>query len=63
MLEGDHGNPAWQGFALCGFDWLLDLREHFFATAVGRAAMMADIAVLADVKRSPRRVIATETVC
>jgi hypothetical protein len=63
VLEGDHGNPAWHGFALCGFDSLLDLREHFFATPDGRAAIMADIAVLADVKTSPRRVIATETFC
>ena len=63
MLEGDHGNPAWHGFALCGFDWLLDLREHFFATTEGRPAMMAAIAVLAGVKKSQRRVVATEAVC
>jgi hypothetical protein len=60
VLHCFHG-PDWHGFALCGFDSLVDLREHFFATPDGRAAIMADIAILADVKKSPRRVIATET--
>lgn len=55
-----HG-PAWDGFALCGFDTLEDLRERFFSGPEGRVAIRQDIATFADTERSPRRLIATET--
>jgi uncharacterized protein (TIGR02118 family) len=54
-----HG-PAWDGFALCGFDSLEDLEERFFATPEGRVAIREDVARFADVARSPRRVIVVE---
>ena len=55
-----HG-PAWDGFALCGFNTLEDLRERFFSGPEGRVAIRQDIATFADTERSPRRLIATET--
>lgn len=55
-----HG-PAWDGFALCGFDTLGDLRERFFSGSEGRVAIRRDIATFADTARSPRRLIAIET--
>ncbi len=50
------------GIALCGTDTVDDLREHFFKDEAGRQAILNDIAHFADTKRSPRRLIATETV-
>ena len=57
-----HG-PTWDGFALCGFDTLRDLRERFFSGSEGRVAIRRDIATFADTERSPRRLIAIETSC
>ena len=54
-----HG-PAWDGFALCGFPSLTDLKEHFYDTEEGRRAIAVDTRVFADVDRSPRRVIMNE---
>ena len=50
------------GIALCGTDTEEDLRDHFFRDEDGRQAILTDIAHFADTKRSPRRLIATETV-
>lgn len=55
-----HG-PALDGVALCGFDSLLDLRERFYATEVGRQAIATDISQFADTAKSPRRMIVAET--
>ncbi len=55
-----HG-PEWDGFALCGFDSVADLRERFFETAEGRQAIREDVSRFADPERSPRRLIVTET--
>jgi uncharacterized protein (TIGR02118 family) len=52
--------PEWDGFALCGFDSLEDLRERFFDGPEGRVAIREDVARFADGSRSPRRLIAVE---
>ncbi|HVR28868.1 MAG TPA: EthD domain-containing protein [Thermoanaerobaculia bacterium] len=54
-----HG-PDWDGFALCGFDSIEDLRERFFESDQGRVAIREDVARFADTRSSPRRVIVTE---
>jgi uncharacterized protein (TIGR02118 family) len=54
-----HG-PEWDGFALCGFDSLDDLRERFFDGPEGRAAIREDVARFADPGSSPRRLIVVE---
>ena len=54
-----HG-PEWDGFALCGFDSLADLRERFFDGPEGRVAIREDVARFADGSRSPRRLIVVE---
>ncbi len=53
--------PEWDGFALCGFDTIEDLRTRFFNTKEGEAAINEDVARFSDHKKSPRRIIATET--
>jgi uncharacterized protein (TIGR02118 family) len=52
--------PDWDGFALCGFDSMDDLRERFFDGPAGRVAIREDVARFADPERSPRRLIAIE---
>ena len=52
--------PEWDGFALCGFDSVADLRERFFDGPEGRKAIREDVARFADGTRSPRRLIAIE---
>jgi hypothetical protein len=54
-----HG-PEWDGFALCGFDSVEDLRERFFGTPEGKIAIREDVAFFADTSKSPRRLIVTE---
>ena len=54
-----HG-PEWDGFALCGFDSLDDLRERFFDGPEGRVAIREDVARFADPASSPRRLIVVE---
>jgi uncharacterized protein (TIGR02118 family) len=54
-----HG-PEWDGFALCGFDSLEDLRERFFDGPEGRVAIRDDVARFADPASSPRRLIVVE---
>jgi len=54
-----HG-PEWDGFALCGFDSLDDLRDRFFDGPEGRVAIREDVARFADGSRSPRRLIVVE---
>ena len=53
--------PVWDGFALCGFESEQDLRTGFFASPEGERLIAEDVAKFADTKRSPRRVVATET--
>ena len=53
--------PEWDGFALCGFDSLADLRDKFFDTPEGEVAINQDVARFADGRKSPRRILATET--
>ena len=57
VLERISG-PVFNGFALCGFASLVDLREHFFSHSDSREVIAADVARFADVKRSPPRLIA-----
>ena len=52
--------PEWDGFALCGFDSLEDLKQRFYETDEGRRAIREDVARFADARRSPRRLIAME---
>ena len=55
-----HG-PEWDGFALCAFASIEDLRQRFFGSPEGRVAIRDDVAKFADTSASPRRLIATET--
>jgi len=50
--------PAINGFALCCFASLSDLRERFFSYPDSRETIAADVARFADVKHSPARLIA-----
>lgn len=52
--------PEWDGFALCGFDTIEDLRLRFFDTAAGERAIAEDVVKFSDAKKSPRRIIANE---
>ena len=52
------GTP-FDGFALCGFDSREDLKERFFSEPDSREVIEADIQKFADVRNSPRRLIAT----
>ncbi len=52
------GRP-FDGFALCGFATLEDLRERFFSEPDSREVILADINTFADTQRSPRRLLAT----
>ena len=49
--------PAWNGFALCCFSSEEDLRNKFFNTPDGETAIARDVAIFADPRKSPRRVI------
>jgi hypothetical protein len=49
----------WNGFALCCFRNEDDLRNRFFNTPEGEAAIARDVAKFADSRESPRRVIST----
>jgi hypothetical protein len=51
--------PEIDGFALCGFDSLEDLRERFYTLPDSVKVIAADIQKFADTKKSPRRLIAT----
>ena len=46
------------GFALCGFNSLEDLKERFFTTEASVAVIRDDITNFADTTNSPRRLIA-----
>jgi uncharacterized protein (TIGR02118 family) len=50
--------PEYNGFALCEFDSMDDLREKFFDGPEGERVIYADIAKFADRERSPRRLLA-----
>lgn len=54
------GTPL-DGIALCGFGSLEDLRERFFSEPDSRSVISADVEKFADMKRSPRRLIVSET--
>ena len=54
------GEP-YDGFALCGFASEEDLRERFFTTEESVKVIQEDVAKFADVRKSPRRLIATPT--
>lgn len=49
--------PPVDGVAMCAFDSRDDLRHRFFDDDDARAAIEADVAQFADLKRSPRRVV------
>lgn len=51
---------ALDGFALCAFASLEDLRERFFSEPDSRRIISEDIRKFADGRRSPRRLIVTE---
>lgn len=51
--------PDWNGFALCCFRNEDDLRNRFFDTPEGEAAIGRDVAKFSDARKSPRRVIST----
>ncbi len=47
------------GFALCGFATVEDLRDRFYTEPASETVIAQDIAKFADLKRSPRGLIAT----
>lgn len=49
------------GFALCGFASIDDLRNKFYTRDASRAVIADDVQRFADTRRSPRRLIAEET--
>ena len=51
--------PALNGIAACCCATEDDLRHHFYGTPDGEQRILSDIRKFADIKRSPRRVIAT----
>lgn len=51
---------ALDGFALCGFKSLDDLRQRFYTRPESRDVIAADIQRFADTANSPRRLIVTE---
>lgn len=53
--------PAWDGFALCGFESIEDLETRFFATKAGARLIAEDVNRFADTQASPRRVVVLET--
>ncbi len=48
------------GFALCGFASLDDLRNKFYTRDASRAVIADDVQRFADTRRSPRRLIVEE---
>ncbi|WP_420436060.1 EthD domain-containing protein [Candidatus Poriferisodalis sp.] len=54
--------PSYDGFALVSFASQEDMRERFFGDDHDREVIRADVAKFADMQRSPRRVITTETI-
>lgn len=50
--------PAYDGFALCGFATLDDLKQRFFAGPPSIDVIRTDVAKFSDVHRSPRRLVA-----
>jgi hypothetical protein len=53
--------PAWDGFALCGFESIEDLETRFFASKAGARLIAEDVNRFADTQASPRRVVVLET--
>ena len=49
------------GFALCGFASIDDLRNKFYTRDSSRAVIAEDVQRFADTRRSPRRLIVEET--
>jgi hypothetical protein len=49
------------GFALCGFASLEDLRHRFYTREASRAVIAADVAQFADTRKSPRRLLVEQT--
>ncbi len=49
---------AFDGFALCGFSHLEDLKKRFFTTPDSATVIAADVAKFADTQNAPRRLIA-----
>ena len=47
------------GFAMCGFNTVEDLRDRFYTAPASEQVIADDIANFADLKRSPRGLIAT----
>ena len=53
--------PEFDGFALCAFASIEDMKERFFGDDHDREVIYADVASFVN-PRSPRRVVATETI-
>jgi hypothetical protein len=49
------------GFALCGFASIDDLRNKFYTRDSSRAIIADDVQRFADTRRSPRRLIVEES--
>ena len=55
-IEEVVAGPAYDGIALCAFPSDQELRQRFFGGPEDRDIIAADVAMFADVVRSPRRV-------
>jgi uncharacterized protein (TIGR02118 family) len=58
VLHTFSGTP-FDGFALCGFNNLTDLKERFFTTEASRKVIAEDVAKFADTDNAARRLIVT----
>ncbi len=57
-VEGVVFGPQFDGFALCGFATLDDLKQRFFAGPDSIPVINEDVKKFSDTKRSPRRLVA-----
>jgi len=57
-VEETRSGATFDGFALCGFETPDDVRHRFYSTTEGPGAIAEDVRRFADVKRSPRRLVA-----
>jgi len=59
-VVGNLSGLVLDGFALCGFESLEDLRNRFYSGPESPAIIAADVRNFADLKNSPARLIAKE---
>ena len=53
--------PAWDGFAMLGFDSFDDLQNKYFNSDAGKAEIFKDVESFADTRKSPSRRLVAKT--